>query len=67
MLMEQICKSLLACFEMTIVHMSSKSTQMFAGMQNQVIELPEEDQKARHVRFGYGAYAPDGRFMPFLT
>jgi hypothetical protein len=32
-----------------------------------VIEMPEEDQKARHVRFGYGAYMPDGRFLPILT
>jgi hypothetical protein len=52
---------------MTVVHMSSKSVQKFAGMETQVIELPEEDQKARHVRFGYGAYTPDGRFMPFLA
>jgi hypothetical protein len=67
MLMEEISKSLLASFEMLIVHMSAKSVQKLAGMETEVIELTEEDQKARHVRFGYCAYTPDGRFLPFLT
>ena len=67
MLMDELSKSLLAGFEMLIVQMSAKNVGTFAGVKAEAIEMPEEDQKARHVRFGYGAYMPDGRFLPILT
>jgi hypothetical protein len=66
-LMEETTKLLLTCLEMTIVHMSAKFAQPVAGLGIEVVELPADDQKARHVRFGYGAHMPDGSFAPFLA
>jgi hypothetical protein len=66
-LLREIAASLQICFEMMVVHMCSKGAQVVAGVQVYVLEMPEEDQKARHVRFGYGAYTPDGRFLTFLN
>ncbi|WP_156041891.1 hypothetical protein [Bradyrhizobium sp. URHD0069] len=65
-LMDEVAKAMLSYFQMMIVHMSSKFTQRIAGMEIYVVELPPEDQKARHVRFGYGVYDQVGRAVPFL-
>jgi hypothetical protein len=65
-LMQEISAFLLTCFQMMIVHMSSKSVQTVAGMQTQVIELPEANQKARHIKFGYGVIGADGHLAPLL-
>ena len=64
-LMREIAAALQICFEMTVVHMCSKRAEVVAGLQVHVVEMSEDDQRSRHVRFGYGAYTPDGRFLTF--
>ena len=62
--MEGMMKALLDSFEMIVVHTCSKNTQPFAGLPMIIQLLPENYQKAWHVRFGYGMYYQDGQFVP---
>jgi hypothetical protein len=62
--MEETTNALLNSFQMIIVHASSKNMQPFAGMPMTVGVLPENYQKAWHVRFAYGMYYADGQFAP---
>lgn len=62
--MQETMKALLDSFEMTVVHACSKNVQPFAGMPMTIAPLDENYPKAWHVRFAYGAYYQDGRFVP---
>jgi hypothetical protein len=62
--MEETRKTLLDSFEMIIVHTCSKHAQPFAGLPMFIQLLPENYQKAWHVRFAYGMYYQDGQFVP---
>jgi hypothetical protein len=64
-LMDGLITALPVYFEMTIVFLSSKFAQQVAGLPVFVDLLPEDFQKARHVRFGYWAKMPNGQAMPF--
>jgi len=62
--MAQVENHLLDTFEMFAAHMSSKQAKPFAGMHMGVGLLPENVQASWHVRFAFGMYDPDGRFIP---
>jgi hypothetical protein len=62
--MEGTTTSLLDSFEMIIVHTCSKNIQPFAALPMIIQLLPENYQKAWHVRFAYGMYYQDGQFAP---
>ena len=62
--MEQVKTHLLDTFEMFAAHMSSKQAKPFAGMRMDVGLLPEDVQASWHVRFAFGMYDQDGRFVP---
>lgn len=62
--MSQVVKLLLDTFEMLAVHMSSKHMKPFAGMPMEIGQVPENVQNAWHVRFAYGMYDQNGRFIP---
>lgn len=62
--MSQVERQLVDTFEMLSVHMSSKCMKPFAGMPMQIGPLPEDMQNAWHVRFAYGMYEQNGRFIP---
>lgn len=62
--MSQVAKHLLDTFEMLAAHMSSKHMKPFAGMPMEIGLLPEDVQNAWHVRFAYGMYDQNGRFVP---
>ena len=62
--MEQVKTHLLDTFEMFAAHMSSKQAKPFAGMRMDVGLLPENLQAYWHVRFAFGMYDQDGRFVP---
>lgn len=62
--MSQVERHLLDAFEMLAAHMSSKSMKPFAGMPMEIGLLPEDVQRAWHVRFAYGMYDQNGRFVP---
>lgn len=62
--MSQVSKHLLDTFEMLAAHMSSKHMKPFAGMPMVIGLVPEDVQNAWHVRFAYGMYDQNGRFIP---
>ncbi|KGU76778.1 hypothetical protein [Burkholderia pseudomallei] len=62
--MSQVEKHLLDTFEMFAAHMSSKHMKSFAGMPVEIGLLPEDVQNAWRVRFAYGMYDQNGRFVP---
>jgi hypothetical protein len=63
--MEQTQASLLAAFEMIVVHMCSKHVQQpVAGLSIIVGPLPENYRAALNVRFAYGIYCGE-QFAPF--
>ena len=62
--MSQVERQLADTFEMLSVHMSSKCMKPFAGIPMQIGPLPEDMQNAWHVRFAYGMYEQNGRFIP---
>jgi len=62
--MEGVTEELLSAFEMIIVHMCTKSVQPFAGMPMAVGLLSDDFKRTWHVRFAYGSYFADGRFVP---
>lgn len=62
--MSQVSKHLLDTFEMLAAHMSSKHMEPFTGMPMEIGLLPEDVQNAWHVRFAYGMYDQNGRFIP---
>lgn len=62
--MSQVERHLLDTFEMLAAHMSSKRMKPFAGMPMEIGLLPEDVQNAWHVRFAYGMYDQNGRFVP---
>ena len=62
--MSQVEKDLLDTFEMLAAHMSSKHMKPFAGMPMEIGLLPEDVQKAWHVRFAYGMYNLNRQFVP---
>lgn len=62
--MSQVAKHLLDAFEMLAAHMSSKHMKPFAGMPMEIGLVPEDVQNAWHVRFAYGMYDQNGRFVP---
>jgi hypothetical protein len=62
--MSQVEKHLLDTFEMLAAHMSSKHMKPFAGMPMEIGLVPEDVQNAWHVRFAYGMYDQNGRFVP---
>ncbi len=62
--MSQVTKHLLDTFEMLAAHMSSKHMKPFAGMPMEIGLVPEDIQKTWHVRFAYGIYDQNGRFVP---
>ena len=61
--MSQVAKLLLDTFEMLAVHMSGKHMKPFAGVPLEIGLVPEDVQNARHVRFAYGMYDQNGRFV----
>jgi hypothetical protein len=62
--MEETTKALLDTFEMIVVHTCSKNIQPKLLLPMIVQLLPENYQKAWHVRFAYGMYYQDGQFVP---
>lgn len=62
--MQEVTRLMQVYFEMIVVHMCSKNAQAFAGLRLTVGEVSPEFKDAWRVRFGYGAYYPDGRFIP---
>lgn len=62
--MSQVAMHLLDTFEMLVVHMSSKHMKPFAGVPMEVGPVPEDVQSAWYVRFAYGMYDQNGRFVP---
>jgi hypothetical protein len=62
--MREVAAAMQSYFEMIVVHMCSKGARPFAGLPLSVGELSPEFQNAWRVRFGYGSYSPDGRFIP---
>jgi hypothetical protein len=64
-LMEGLLEALPIYFEMTMVNLCSKFAQPVAGLSTFITLLPDEFQKARHVRFGYWCRMPNGDTMPF--
>jgi hypothetical protein len=62
--MSQIERHLLDTFEMLAAHMSSKHMKPFAGLPMEIGLLPDDMQKAWHVRFAYGMRDQSGRFVP---
>lgn len=62
--MAQVETQLLDTFEMFAAHMSSKQAKPFAGMPMVVGLLPEDVQDSWHVRFAFGMYDRNGRFIP---
>jgi hypothetical protein len=62
--MLQFSKHLLDTFEMFAAHMSSKHMKPFAGMPMEIGLVPEDVQNSWHVRFAYGMYDQNGRFIP---
>jgi len=62
--MEVVTQEMQICFEMIVVHMCSKNMQPFAGMPMTVGALSDDYQNSWHVRFAYGLYYPDGKFIP---
>lgn len=62
--MEWITHEMRICFEMIVVHMCSKNMQPFAGLPITVGVLSDDYQNAWHVRFAYGSYNSDGKFIP---
>ncbi len=62
--MGQTTMALLDSFEMITLNLCGKNVQPFAGMPMTVALLDDSYQKAWHVRFGYGCYYADGRFVP---
>jgi hypothetical protein len=61
--MTHVIEQVTGIFEAMVAHMCNKNTQPFAGIQFQVIELPEDWQRAHHVRYSYGLYDGD-RVIP---
>lgn len=59
-LMAEVFETLVFDFEQLVVHVSSKNLVPFAGLETRLIELPEADQRARHVRYGYETHLPSG-------
>ncbi|MCX5543041.1 hypothetical protein M3A49_26730 [Paraburkholderia sp. CNPSo 3076] len=62
--MSQVAKHLLDTFEMLAAHMSSKHMKPFAGMPMEIGLVPEDLKNAWHVRFAFGMYDQNGRFVP---
>lgn len=62
--MSQVEKHLLDTFEMLAAHMCSKGMKPLVGMPMEIGLLPEDVQNAWHVRFAYGMYDQNGRFVP---
>ncbi len=62
--MEHVSTHLLITFEMFIAHLSSKHMQPFGGMPMSVGLLADDVQAAWHVRFAYGMYDQNERFVP---
>ena len=66
-LMKELSEALPTYFQMILVNLASKAVQPTGGFQTLVIELPDENQRARHVRFGYGVRMVDGGVAPLLN
>jgi hypothetical protein len=62
--MEQITSDLADSFQLMVVHACRKNT---FDLPIRVGRLTEDEQKTRHVRFVYGHYRPDGRFVAVDT
>lgn len=62
--MSEIEEHLLDTFEMLVAHLSRKHMQPFAGMPMEIGLLPKDVQDSWHVRFAYGIYDQNGRFVP---
>jgi hypothetical protein len=61
--MTQLIEQSAAVFELMLAQMCDRHVQSVAGIQFQVIELPEEWQRAHNVRYSYGLYDGD-RVIP---
>ena len=57
--MSEMISQVSGVFEMMVAHICNKNAQAVAGLPIQVIELPEDWQRAQHVRFSYGVYDGD--------
>jgi hypothetical protein len=55
---------LLDIFELMIVHMCAKNVQPFSGMPMTIAALSDEYRKAWRVKYAYGTFYADGRFVP---
>lgn len=66
-LMEELSEALPTYFQMMLVNLASKSVQSTAGLRTFVVELPDADQRARRVKFGYGIRMPNGEVLPLLN
>ena len=64
-LMESLVMGLPIYFEMITVHLSACFAQPVFGVRTFVDLLPDDFQKARHVRFGYCIWAGDQK-LPFV-
>lgn len=62
--MAESTKVLLDSFEMITLHMCAKHVEPFAGMPMTIAPLDDNYRQAWHVRFAYGSYNADGRFVP---
>ena len=62
--MAESTKTLLDSFEMITLHMCAKHVEPFAGMPMTIAPLDDNYRQAWHVRFAYGSYYADGRFVP---
>lgn len=61
---EGVLQNLLNVFETIVVHMCAKNMQPFAGMPMTIAPLSDDYRKAWRVRFAYGTFYADGRFVP---
>ncbi len=62
--MAETIKALLDSFEMITPHICAKNMQPFAGLPMTIAPLADELKQVWRVRFAYGTYGSDGRFMP---
>ena len=62
--MEATIQNLLDAFELIVIHMCAKNIQQFAGMPMTIAALSDDYRTAWRVRYAYGTFYADDRFVP---
>ena len=63
--MNEFCEALPNYYQMMLVNLASKAIQPSVGLETFVVELSDDFQEARRVKFGYASRMPTGEVLQY--